>query len=58
MQGISTVTIPQKYGILPPHQWQPQWILSESDPELKRVLIKGIGKLRIRQALGDIDLDF
>ncbi|MCL1466719.1 DUF6745 domain-containing protein [Argonema galeatum] len=51
------VTIPEKYGIIPSSQWQPQWILSESDPELKLVLIQGIGMLRIRKELGNIELD-
>lgn len=51
------VTIPEKYGILPPQQWQAQWILQEDDLELKQVLIQGIGMLRIRKELGNIELD-
>lgn len=52
------VVIPEKYGEIPPQEWQAQWILEESDPELKQVLISGIGMLRIRRELGNIELDF
>lgn len=52
------VVIPEKYGIIPTQQWQAQWILEENDLELKQVLISGIGMLRIRRELGNIELDF
>lgn len=51
------IVIPEKYGSLRPSQWQTQWILEEGDLEVKRALIQGIGKLRIRRELGNIDLD-
>ncbi|MFB2923885.1 MULTISPECIES: DUF6745 domain-containing protein [Aerosakkonema] len=51
------VVIPEKYGIIPPQQWQARWILEESDRELKQVLAYGIGMRRIRQELGNIELD-
>jgi hypothetical protein len=31
------VTLPEKYGNLPPHQWRSQWLLEESNAELRRV---------------------
>jgi hypothetical protein len=37
------VTLPEKYGKLHPHQWQSQWLLEEENPELRQVLIQGIG---------------
>lgn len=52
------VVIPEKYGMLPPYKWQSQWILEETDRELKQVLIHGIGRVRIRRDLGNIELDF
>jgi hypothetical protein len=51
------VTLPEKYGKLHPHQWQSQWLLSEENAELKRVLIQGIGYDRICQELAAIELD-
>lgn len=50
--------IPEKYGLLTPLQWQPQWIIQEQDIEVKRALIHGIGLVRIRRDLGKIDLNF
>ncbi len=41
------VTLPEKYGILPPHRWQVQWLIEETNAELRRVLIQGIGYGRI-----------
>ncbi|MFN6471608.1 MAG: DUF6745 domain-containing protein [Nostoc sp. SerVER01] len=51
------VTLPEKYGKIHPHQWQPQWLLSEKNAELRRVLIQGIGYARICQELQAIELD-
>ncbi|MDZ8189879.1 MAG: hypothetical protein RMX96_34220 [Nostoc sp. ChiSLP02] len=45
------VTLPEKYGKIHPQQWQPQWLLSEENAELRRVLIQGIGYARICQEL-------
>ncbi|BAY75649.1 hypothetical protein NIES25_20960 [Nostoc linckia NIES-25] len=51
------VTLPEKYGKIQPQQWQPQWLLSEENAELRRVLIQGIGYARICQELQAIELD-
>lgn len=45
------VLIPEQYGSLPPTQWQPEWILSEPDRVVKRLLIQIIGYARIFQKL-------
>ncbi|HEY9851993.1 MAG TPA: hypothetical protein V6D28_21140 [Leptolyngbyaceae cyanobacterium] len=52
------VVIPEKYGAISPQKWEAQWILEEKDPELKQVLVYGIGMLRIRRELGNIEIDF
>ncbi|MGL5060471.1 MAG: DUF6745 domain-containing protein, partial [Microcoleus sp.] len=41
------VTLPEQYGKIHPNEWESQWILSESNAELKRVLIQGIGCDRV-----------
>jgi hypothetical protein len=41
------VTLPEQYGKIHPNEWQTPWIVSESNAELKRVLIQGIGCDRI-----------
>lgn len=37
------VRLPDKYGAVHPQQWQTQWLLEETNAELKRVLIQSIG---------------
>ncbi|MBW4582763.1 MAG: hypothetical protein KME42_24615 [Tildeniella nuda ZEHNDER 1965/U140] len=51
------VTLPEKYGTVHPHQWQSEWLLTEGNAELRRVLIQGIGYARICQELQAIELD-
>lgn len=51
------VKLPEKYGKLHPHQWQSQWLLTEKNAELRRVIIQGIGYGRICQELNSIELD-
>ncbi len=51
------VTLPEKYGKIHPNNWQSQWILSEENAELRRVLIQGIGYARICQELAAQELD-
>lgn len=51
------VTLPEKYGKLHPQQWRSQWLLTEDNAELRRVLIQGIGYSRICQELQAIELD-
>ncbi|MCC5630017.1 hypothetical protein LC613_19030 [Nostoc sphaeroides CHAB 2801] len=51
------VTLPEKYGKIHPQQWQAQWLLTEENAELRRVLIQGIGYARICQELQAIELD-
>jgi len=51
------VALPEKYGKVHPHQWQSEWLLTESNAELRRVLIQGIGYARICQELQAVELD-
>ncbi|MEH1897666.1 MAG: DUF6745 domain-containing protein [Nostoc sp.] len=51
------VTLPEKYGKIHPQRWQSQWLLTEENAELRRVLIQGIGYARICQELQAIELD-
>jgi hypothetical protein len=49
--------IPQKYGAVLSLDWRSQWLLEESNAELRRVLIQGIGYDRIVQDLEAVELD-
>ena len=49
--------LPEKYGKLHPAQWQSNWLLSEDNAELRRVLIQGIGYDRLCQELQATELD-
>jgi hypothetical protein len=51
------VTLPEKYGNTHPQQWRSQWLLEESNAELRRVLIQGIGYSRICKELKAIEFD-
>ncbi|MEH1887404.1 DUF6745 domain-containing protein [Nostoc sp.] len=51
------ITLPEKYGKIHPQRWQSQWLLTEENAELRRVLIQGIGYARICQELQAIELD-
>ncbi|MFB2975530.1 leucine-rich repeat domain-containing protein [Microseira sp. BLCC-F43] len=51
------VTLPEKSGKLHPNYWQSEWILSEENAELRRVLIQAIGYARICQELAAQELD-
>ena len=49
--------IPQKYGEVLSLDWRSQWLLEESNAELRRILIQGIGYDRIVQELEAVELD-
>ena len=51
------VNLPKKYGKVHPKKWQAEWILSEENAELKRVLIREIGYARISQELLATEVD-
>ncbi|MEG4069688.1 leucine-rich repeat domain-containing protein [Microcoleus sp. Pol11C2] len=51
------VILPKKYGKVHPDLWQAEWLLSESNAELRRVLIERIGYDRICQQLQAVELD-
>lgn len=51
------VTLPQKYGKFIQKQWQPKWLSEETNPEIRAVLVKGIGYVRICQELSVIEID-
>jgi len=46
-----------KYLFLHPHQWQPHWILEESNAEVRRLLVQEIGYSRILHELQAIEVD-
>ncbi|MGK7904842.1 MAG: DUF6745 domain-containing protein [Hormoscilla sp.] len=51
------VRLPAAYGQVHPEQWRAEWLLSEENAELRRVLIQGIGYDRICQELKATSLD-
>ncbi|MEG4344059.1 leucine-rich repeat domain-containing protein [Microcoleus sp. A003_D6] len=51
------VKLPEEYGKVHPNQWQAQWLLTEENAELRRVLIQGIGYDRICQELEAKQID-
>ncbi|MEG3898624.1 leucine-rich repeat domain-containing protein [Microcoleus sp. SVA1_B6] len=51
------VRLPEEYGKVHPNQWQSQWLLTEENAELRRVLIEGIGYDRICQELSAEQID-
>jgi len=51
------VKLPEKYGKVHSDLWQAEWLLSESNAELRRVLIERIGYDRICQQLHAVELD-
>jgi internalin A len=51
------VRLPEEYGQLHPNKWQSQWLLTEENAELRRVLIEGIGYDRIIQELSAKQID-
>ncbi|WP_332986587.1 DUF6745 domain-containing protein [Microcoleus sp. A6-D1] len=51
------VTLPEKYGVVHPQEWQSQWILQETNSEFRRLLIQEIGYARICEELQATELD-
>ncbi|MEG4027969.1 leucine-rich repeat domain-containing protein [Microcoleus sp. POL8_C6] len=51
------VKLPEEYGKVHPNQWQSQWLLTEENAELRRLLIQGIGYARIIQELSAKQID-
>jgi len=51
------VRIPEQYGKVLPKDWKSEWLLSETNAELRRVLIQGIGYERICQELQAVEID-
>jgi hypothetical protein len=51
------VRLPARYGTVHPNQWQAEWLLTEDNAELRRVLIQEIGYVRISQELQAKELD-
>lgn len=51
------VILPEKYGIVPSSEWNCDWLLSETNAELRRVLISGVGYDRMCQELRVRKLD-
>lgn len=57
MYANSGVLLPEKYGTIPTSEWKSQWLLSERNAELRRILIQAIGYNRICEELGAVELD-
>jgi hypothetical protein len=53
----SGVLLPENYGTIPTSEWKSQWLLSERNAELRRILVQGIGYNRICEELGAVELD-
>src|SRR6476661_9787382 len=51
------VKLPENYGKVHPDLWQAQWIISEENTELRRLLIERIGYDRICCELQAVELD-
>ena len=51
------VKLPEEYGKVHPDRWQAEWLLSEENAELRRLLIQRIGYDRICQELEVRELD-
>jgi internalin A len=51
------VRLPEQYGKLHPNLWQSQWLLTEENAEVRRVLIEGIGYDRLCQELQAKQID-
>ena len=51
------VKLPEKYGKVHPDLWQSEWLLSESNAEIRRLLIDRIGYDRICCELQAVELD-
>lgn len=51
------ITLPEKYGAVPPKEWQSQWVLQEYNSEFRRALIQGIGYVRVCEELQATELD-
>jgi len=51
------VRVPEKYGKIHPEHWLAEWLLSEENAEVRRVLIQSIGYDRICQELAATQLD-
>ena len=51
------VRLPEQYGQLHPNLWKAEWLLSEDNAEVRRVLIEAIGYDRIIQELDAQQID-
>ena len=51
------VRLPEEYGKIHPQNWEPKWLLTTENAELRRILIKEIGYDKIWQNLHTIEID-
>jgi hypothetical protein len=51
------VRLPEEYGKVLSNLWKPEWLLSEKNAEVRRVLIQGIGCERICSELNAVSID-
>jgi hypothetical protein len=54
---IHGVRLPDEYSGLDSHQWRSEWVLTETNAELRRILIQGIGYERLCQELRTKTID-
>lgn len=57
LYAYNGVILPPEYGKISPENWQSQWLLTEKNSELRRVLIQGIGYDKIASELEAEELD-
>lgn len=55
--ALHGVILPEKYGTIKPESWSSQWLLSEENAELRRILIQEIGYEKICEELEAIKID-
>lgn len=51
------VIIPQRYGSVPSAQWQVEWLINELNAEIRRILIQGIGYVKLCSAFNCVVID-
>ena len=54
---VNRVKLPPKYSRCHPSKWSAEWILSESNVEIRRLLIQSIGYAKIEKEFQAIELD-
>ena len=51
------ITLPEKYGAVAPSSWQAEWVVDEQNKQLKKILMKEIGAVRLCEELSLIEVE-